>query len=266
MNFSNIKDKLNKHKSKIIIGIFIIAGLVFAVSAYKVISELSTDAKERSAFENLAEIVERAKQDIADNPGENDSDDEGVLPEYAELYNLNNDFYAWITIDGTNINYPVMQSKNDPEFYLHRAFDKSDAVSGTPFIDSNCTEEGNLFIVYGHHRTTGHIFAVLPEYANKDFWEAHKTIKFDTIHERGKYEIIAAFYSKIYDGNQDGFRYYNYKELKDEETFNSYMEQIKANAVFDTGLTAEYGDKLLVLSTCNYHTKNGRFAVVARKI
>ena len=91
-------------------------------------------------------------------------------------------------------------------------------------------------------------------------------IRFDTLFVRGEYEVVAAFYAKVYDaGGQEGFRYYQYTDLSSPERFQEYVTQVQAAALYDTGITAQYGDQLLTLSTCSYHTDNGRFVVVARK-
>ena len=78
--------------------------------------------------------------------------------------------------------------------------------------------------------------------------------------------MIAAFYSRLYWKSEIGvFRYYQYTDLTDETVFNEFIEQVQAAAIYDTGFSAEYGDELLMLSTCNYHTTDGRFVVVAKK-
>lgn len=78
-------------------------------------------------------------------------------------------------------------------------------------------------------------------------------------------DTIAAFYSEVYPEEGAGFRYYKYTDLRDMEDFIAYIDQVKAAALYDTGITAEYGDQLLTLSTCSYHTEDGRFVVVAKE-
>ncbi len=123
----------------------------------------------------------------------------GMLVPYLPFYEENPDFYGWICIDGTKVNYPVMYTPTDPEYYLRRAFDGSDARSGTPFLDASCTEEGNLYVVYGHRMKNRTMFGTLPYYEKRDYWAEHPYIYFDTLYEQGTYEIVAAFYSKIYE-------------------------------------------------------------------
>ena len=77
---------------------------------------------------------------------------------------------------------------------------------------------------------------------------------------------MAAFYSKIYEDGEKGFRYYNYKDLSDEEVFAAFREGVEESAMYETDEVLEYGDQVLLLSTCSYHTEEGRFVVVAKKL
>lgn len=190
----------------------------------------------------------------------------GMLKPYLPFYEENPDFYGWICIDGTKVNYPVMYTPKDPEYYLRRAFDGSDAQSGTPFLDASCTEEGNLYVVYGHRMKNRTMFGTLPHYEKRDYWAEHPYIYFDTLYEQGTYEIVAAFYSKIYEEGEDGFRYYQYKNLTDEQTFADFKEGVERSALYKTDEELMFGDKVLLLSTCSYHTDEGRFVVVAKKL
>lgn len=110
------------------------------------------------------------------------------------------------------------------------------------------------------------MFAHILNYENKDFWKEHKIICFDTIYEQAQYEVIAAFRTKIDEKEQNGFRYYNYTDLTNKESFDEYVKQVKNLSVYETGIRAEFGDQLLTLSTCAYHTADGRFVVVAKKL
>lgn len=187
----------------------------------------------------------------------------GMLKPYEKLYEQNKDFFGWIKIPGTKINYPVMCTPDDMEYYLRRGFDGSDTTGGTPFLDTECPEDGHMNIVYGHHMKNQTMFGSLPEYEKKEYWAEHPEIYFDTLYEQETYEIVAAFYSRIYNPDEEGFRYYAYKDLSDEQVFHEFKEGIEKEALYDTGISWEYGDTVLLLSTCSYHTEEGRFVVVA---
>ena len=165
----------------------------------------------------------------------------------------------------TNINYPVMQTKDRPDYYLRKNFYKEYSVFGTPYIDENCDiENGNNLIIYGHHINGNKMFGELENYKNEEYYNKHKFIKFYTLNEKAEYEIISVFKTTVY--NDNGFKYYQYYNLEDEREFETFINKCKELSLYDTQKIAKYGDKLLTLSTCDYSQNNGRLVVVARKI
>lgn len=195
-------------------------------------------------------------------------DGKRILSKYVNLYKRNNDFIGWLTIEGTVIDYPVMQSMYDEEYYLRRDFDKEYSYAGTLFIDTSCNVEkpSDNIIIYGHHMNTGKMFHELEEYEDEDYYEKHKFITFDTIYGSGTYEVIAAYRTKIYDEDYTGFKYYEFFDARDSVEFENYVSNSKSLTPYNIEASAKYGDSLITLSTCAYHTENGRFVVVARKM
>lgn len=118
-------------------------------------------------------------------------------------------------------------------------------------------------VIYGHHIKGGKMFGALEDYKSQSFYEEHKTIQFDTLTQRGEYEIIAVFKTVAY--SSQGFRYYDFVNADSEDEFNAYIQKCKELALYETGVTAEYGDRLITLSTCEYSAQNGRLVVVAKK-
>lgn len=190
-----------------------------------------------------------------------------VLRKYSELYKRNSDFYGWLTIGDTVINYPVMYTPEDQDYYLHRDFDKDYSDPGTLFIDISCDVEtpGDNLIIYGHNMLSGKMFASLLNYESEEYYRKYKYIQFNTLDGEGVYEVIAAFRSKLQKPNYKGFRYYKFFGSKNEAEFNDYVYNCRINTPYNTA-DAQYGDKLITLSTCAYHAKDGRFVVVAKKI
>lgn len=187
-----------------------------------------------------------------------------IFTKYEALWEQNHDFAGWLYIDDTRIDYPVMHTPDDPEYYLHRAFDRSDANSGSLFIDGSYSADGNSLLIHGHHMKDKSMFGSLTDYKSYDFAANHSVIHFDTLTEERDYEVLAAFYwNPSYDPETEPFRYYEYSDLSSQEIFNEYIRQVRARAIYDTGVSVSYGDHILTLSTCNYHTNNGRFVVVA---
>lgn len=190
-----------------------------------------------------------------------------MLEAYEKLYRRNHDIFGWIMIEGTKVDFPVMHTPRTPEYYLHRAFDKTYSYSGVPFMDAACFVGCGNYIIYGHHMKNGTMFAAIVGYAEEAFWQEHPVIYFDTLYEMGAYEIVAVFYSRVFAPEEtDVFRYYLYNDLRDPAVFADYMAQVQAAALYDTGVEVQYGDQLITLSTCEYSEKDNRFVVVARKI
>lgn len=188
------------------------------------------------------------------------------LADYEQLYALNHDFFGWITMEGTDVDYPVMYSPDRPLQYLGHDFYGKFSYAGVPYLDAECDPEGNYYIVYGHHMKNGTIFAGLMAYEEKAFWEQHPAFRFDTRFERRTYAVIAAFRAKVLTKEEKGFRYYSYTALGDEATFNTFLSNVRAMAAYDTGVDAAFGDQILTLSTCAYHTEKGRFVIVAKRV
>lgn len=231
---------------------------IMLISSYFIYKNMQEDKKQEEIFEELENIVttnetNEEKEQQEDNVNLN------------KLYKINNDIVGWLKIENTNINYPVMQTKDRPDYYLRKNFYKEYSVFGTPYIDENCDiENGNNLIIYGHHINGNKMFGELENYKNEEYYNKHKFIKFYTLNEKAEYEIISVFKTTVY--NDKGFKYYQYYNLEDEREFETFINKCKELSLYDTQKIAKYGDKLLTLSTCEYSQNNGRLVVIARKI
>ncbi len=187
-----------------------------------------------------------------------------MLEKYKELYGQNNELAGWLSIEGTIIDYPVMQS-DDNEYYLHHDFYGQDSKYGCLYVkDMADPADGTNFIIYGHNMKDGSMFGDLDLYRKENFYREHPAISFDTLYEERIYDIVAVFRSQVYKEEDDAFKYYQFYQADTQEEFESFYTNIKELSLYDTGVTAEYGDRFLTLSTCAYHVKDGRFVVVAK--
>lgn len=277
--------------------LLVLFGCIFLFSAGKLLETFLQQHQEKKAFDSLAaqvEAVEYAAESQRSTAGQSagSSDDRsvgnsagntensistnerpimetdaetGILKPYLALYEQNQDLFGWLQVVGTDINYPVMCTPMEMQYYLRRSFDGTASKGGTPFLDTECTGEGNLYLIYGHCMKNKTMFGKLPYYAEEAYGKEHPLIYFDTLYEQGTYEVAAAFYSKIYAEEEAGFRYYEYNNLNDEQVFAEFKKGVEKSALYDTGVSLEYGDTVLMLSTCSYHTEDGRFVVVAVK-
>ncbi len=190
-----------------------------------------------------------------------------VLDEYKNLLNKNKKLIGWVKIDDTNIDYPVMQT-SDNEYYLTHNLNQENDRNGSIFMDKDCDvlKPSTNYIIYGHHMKSGNMFGKLDLYQDENYCKEHPYIQFDTIYEKGTYEVMYVFRSRVYREEEIVFKYYQFIDANSEQEFDSYMSEMASMSLYDTGVTAEYGDQLLTLSTCDYQEKNGRFVVVAKKV
>ena len=195
---------------------------------------------------------------------------DGVLVQkkFVNIYKENNEFAGWLTIPGTSVDYPVMYTPDDEQKYLHLDFNQEYSSSGTLFVAaaSDPYLPSDNVLVYGHNMKAGTMFHTLLEYESEEFYKEHSTFTFDTIKDNAEYEVIAAFRTKIDEEDDSLFKYYDFHYASNEEEFNEYVEKAKSMTPYNIEATATYGDKLVTLSTCAYHTNEGRYVIVAKKL
>lgn len=248
---------MNKKKGRIIqiicIGVFLACAVYLGKYFYD----------SHSANEDLAELQQTVEEAEAQS-GEEARTENGMLLGYSELHSQNSDLAGWIKIEGTRINYPVMQTRDGNEFYLKRGFEKDYQSCGLPFADYQCdvNKPSDNVIIYAHNMRDGSMFAALLDYADSEFFNLHKIIEFDTLYERGKYEVLYAFRTKV--GGKNEVRYHEFIDAGNQESFDEFAEQISKLSNGQGSIS--YGDKLLTLSTCSYNMSNERFVIIAKKI
>lgn len=223
----------------------------------------------RGAKEAEDALEQLSRETVMENLTEEErkqSEDMGVLEKYFRLHEKNQDLAGWIQVGGTKIDYPVMQNQSEPEYYLHRNFDREEDQNGLPFLDAACDikNSGDNFLVYGHHMKSGLMFTGLLSYGEKEFYNQHKEITFDTIYKEGTYQVFAAFYEEIPEQGKEAAFMKAGGEIEKEQ-FEEYVKYACEKALYPTGITPVYGQQLLTLVTCSYHANEGRFIVVAVK-
>lgn len=191
-----------------------------------------------------------------------------VLPEFADLYNSNPDMVGWINIPETEINYPVMQTIADEDFYIDHDFYGAKDSNGTIFVDARCdiVNQPSNTILYGHNMRSGMMFGSLKKYQKKDYYNSHQYIYFDTIYEHRIYQVVAVCLSKVSFQDETGFRYYNYIEGNNHTEFQEFYDNISSLNVHEGAVELVPSDKILTLSTCNSYTEDGRLFIVAKRV
>lgn len=184
---------------------------------------------------------------------------------YRELQNRNPDMVGWIRIEGTRIDYPVMQTPDEPDYYLHRDFNKKKSSYGIPYMAEFCRyeEPGTNLLIYGHHMRSGAMFAALDGYTEEAYYREHPFIQFDTVDRAGSYEIAAAV---RVDASGEAAIWQELLFPAEETVWKQAWETFREQSFYRTGVELEYEDRLLALVTCEYTLKDGRLMVVAREI
>lgn len=213
-----------------------------------------------------------------------------ILQELQPIYELNDELVGYLSFpyDDLRLSYPVMQSPQDSDYYLSYNFYKEESIAGCPYVPVGCDvfEPSDKVIIYGHNLRTGGMFNKLTNYKDKSYWETHQTFYFDTLYERHTYQIFAVFKTaakqRTDDGSVWGYPFHKVSDFQTEEDFDKFIADVKGAAFqgggykgqifYDTGITPEYGDKLVCLTTCEYTMKdpdgttNGRFVILAVRI
>ena len=259
---------------------------VFAFSAFQVVTYIMDSRQQAQEYDALAQLKQEA-MDNATRPTEKPEKTEKPAPEegteseetdptgeteprmleaYQALYEMNNDMVGWLTIPGTKVDYPVMQTPDRPNYYLERNFNESFSKHGCLYAreEADIQKPSDNVTIYGHNMLDGSMLAALHDYIDKDKWEENNLIFFDTLYEYHVYEIFAVFKTTASLGK--GFQYHQLIDAESEEAFDEYIATCKELAFYDTGITPVYGDKLICLSTCEYTLANGRLVVMARRI
>lgn len=259
-------------------GVFAILLLdVLMVCGTMVGRELLLRQKEKEDFEQLVKLVTVENLDvnstpsgspaITEQPGatatptpDNEEESQEQRRDLSELFAMNGDFVGWLCIPGTDINYPVMHTTDDPERYLRRNFHGEYSESGVPFLDFRCSLDSDNLIIYGHNMMNGTMFAGLRGYVQKDFCDQHPIIEFQTADGCAEYQVFAVIQVKSND------EWYKFVGADNAEDFNNAVEKIAGKALFTTNPIPKYGRQLLTLSTCYDSAHNGRLLVIAAKI
>ena len=274
----------------LLIGVFVFATTMFVIDKVRSSRE---DNANREIVDGVRsqrdQVMQDAETDTGDYPVETDDEGEvvtdsdgrarrkyklspgyygpsGVLKWLEEPLGENKYLAGWLIIDGTYIDYPVVYTPFDLDYYLRRSFYGGYALSGTLYIGvADWTPEGNYTVIYGHHMKDGTMFSDLVDYESLDFARSHPNIRFETLTDIYNYEVVFAINTQVSKStNSNSFDYYTMNSLPNEKAFNDYVARARFLSIYDTGVDVRFGDKILVLSTCNYHRDDERFIVIAR--
>ena len=267
---------MKKHKGKIQTGIVIgIFSVIIIACLISIFSQMYTEYKENESFENLSKIVTEEAIDptitlkkpnllkVSDSDNEVQAEQTVYYTTYyephsiSELISMNSECFGWISIAGTNINYPVMHTPSNPQKYLNRNFYGEYSYSGTPFLDARCSADSTNLIIYGHHMNNGTMFAGLCNYTEYSYFSEHPTVVLETKDGAFAYSVFSVMKVKSDDD------WYRFTTVGTEKSYNSRIEYAKEKSIYDTGITPVYGQQILTLSTCYGYNQDDRILVLA---
>ena len=190
-----------------------------------------------------------------------------VLPDYTDLVATNGSFAGWVSIDDTEINYPVVQT-NDNEFYLKRDFFGGNDSNGTLFVDyrTDLVNPTTNTIIYGHNMKSGKMFGSLKDYLTEEYYNSHKTVHFNTKYEKRVYEVVAVCLSQVEYKDEEAYRYYNFIHAETEGQFQAFYRNVQYLSVYGTDIDLTSSDEVLTLSTCNNYVEDGRLFLVCKRV
>ena len=275
---SGQKKKRNKKKmdpvSKVIL---IISVIVFIGSGgyllYKYFGEPVLEQMELASYKKDYQSEEPSTAEDGvwnndDTPKEEERLPDGTLASFQAIRELNGDVVGWITVPNTLIDYPVVQAK-DNYFYLKHNINKESNNSGCPFLDYRNSvkpdSDTRSFIIYGHHRRNGTMFAQLKNYNDINFYKDNPVLRFDTIYERSEWIIFANFRATASWATGTPFNYIR-SDFADDKDFLQFVKDIQKRSLITTPVDVRADDKILLLSTCSYEKNNWRMVIAARRV
>lgn len=256
-----IMSKNGKYKKRIFSrGLTAICLGVFLYAGYGLFDILMDYYKNRQMMGDIQETFYQATSDNQANSNHGNDGLKSVRTGFEPLLEINQDIVGWITIDDTQINYPVLQSE-DNIHYLDKNYEDNISRAGSIFLDyrNNISEPTRNTVVYGHRMKDGSMFQHLIKFLDEDFVENHPTFQFDTLYNSYEAEIFAV-YNTLTDFN------YIETNFENDQEYTELLDNIRNESRYDLDVQVDEDDDIITLSTCDYELdeNNGRLVVQAK--
>ena len=259
------------------IAVISVFSIIILLCLISIMSQKITEHNEKAEFEKLAEIVTEETTDVTIEEtikkpnllkvSNSDVEFQTEQPVYyttyfqphsvSDLLSMNSESFGWISIAGTNINYPVMHTPSNPQKYLNKNFYGEYSFSGTPFLDSRCSADSTNLIIYGHHMNNGTMFADLCNYTDNSYFTEHPTVVLETKDGAFAYSVFSAMRVKSDDD------WYKFLTTDLDKTYEKWVSYAKTKSLYSTEITPVYGQQFLTLSTCYGYNQDDRILVLA---
>lgn len=235
--------------------------LIVAGSAY-LIRDYLESKKNNEIYEQVKEeVVLPEPEEVVEEP----EPEPIVIPiDFATLKQTNEDVYAWIDIEDTNIHYPILQSATDDLYYLEHTIEGVKGYPGSIYTESVNAKDFSDFntLIYGHNMKDGSMFKHLHKFADPEFFNSHETIMIYTENAIKEYRIYCAV---IYD-NRHIMHSFDFSMESERERFISSLEESRnLRNQFREGMEITANDKLVTLSTCT-NSPSTRMLVIGAEV
>lgn len=217
------------------------------IAAVPFLKEKEAERKSENGFKEIQESVTEKKDKTMN---------------VTKLKGENKDCIGYLEVPGTSISYPIMQTRDNPNYYLNHDFDKNYSFYGTPYLSAYCDlKKSDNLIIYGHNINGGKMFGALEQYKEKDFFDRHRKIYFTTDRRR-EYEVFA-----VMSVNVRKFKYWKFIMARDEKDYDEFVQKVLEHSMWNIGGKPKYKEQILMLSTCdNGKEDDWRIVVVWKEI
>ena len=217
------------------------------IAAVPFLKEKEAERKSENGFKEIQESVTEKKDKTMN---------------VTKLKGENKDCIGYLEVPGTSISYPIMQTRDNPNYYLNHDFDKNYSFYGTPYLSAYCDlKKSDNLIIYGHNINGGKMFGALEQYKEKDFFDRHRKIYFTTDRRR-EYEVFA-----VMSVNVRKFKYWKFIMARDEKDYDEFVQKVLEHSMWNIGGKPKYKEQILMLSTCdNGKEDDWRIVVVGKEI
>lgn len=241
---------LNKIVYIVLIILFSVLTILFGYLFYK---EYRTSRKSIEVYDDLNSFVSIPTVTPEETDLEKDTLKVGPSINFTELKNVNPDCVAWICIENTNINYPVVQG-SDNNYYLKHLVNCKENRAGSIFLDYRTNISKQHSIIYGHNMKNKTMFADLTKFKKQSYYDEHKEGLLITPEQTYVIQFFAGYVANVEDSA------WKINFVSDEE-FNVWLNNIKDKSSISSNITPTVTDRIITLSTCSYEFKNARYVL-----
>lgn len=241
---------------------------IFLYSGYLLVQYLYSYVEAASSLKETQIMYEKALEKTPEPVVAEDTSKTDILtrytmrPQFHELHKVNEQIVGWISVEGTKLNNPILQAK-DNDYYLDRNFTGDMSRAGSIFMDyrNDVTDMNRNTVMYGHAMKNDTMFGSLKKFGKQDYADKHATIYVDTLYDGYDIEVFAAYETTI------DF-YYIETNFQTNEEFAHYLQEVKSRSSIEMPVSVGVDDKIVTLSTCNnsVNSKDKRYVVQGKLV